>query len=238
MGARSDKEAMQDFEEVKRHFPKLRTIALENGNVLFEGDIDIFDQQGVYWNTYNIRITVPTQYPRGVPDLYEVSQLIERVIDRHIDHDGLCCVGVSHELFIRAHRDFRIIEFLNEYAYPYLANQSYFMVEGHFVGFEYKHGFGGVIQFYQKLFKTQDYELIFKFIDSFLHTRLPRYGDMCWCGSVRKYRKCHLLMINELKKIPKNQLKSDLSNFQLIRTPQVPFFQQFKRGMTSIIAGS
>lgn len=232
MAAKFDKQALQDFEEVIHRFPKLQKFALESGDEIFEGDIDIFDHQGNYWNTYNIRIVVPPEYPRGVPELQEVSQLVERVIDRHIDKDGWCCVGVSHELLIRAHRDFRIIDFLNEYAYPYLANQSYFMVEGHFAGFEYKHGFAGVVQFYQKLFKTLDHELICKFIDGFLHARLPKYSGLCWCESGRKYRKCHLLVINELKKIPKNRLVSDLRNFRVVHTSQVPFFHQFRRGMT------
>jgi len=205
---------LSDVEKINELFPKLNLIKSENSLPFFEGKIDICDQQGLYWNTFEVKVTVPTDYPFGVPRMQEVGNQIERIDDRHIDSDGWCCVAIPHVLEIRANRGFKIIEYLKEFGYPFLVNQVFFQVEGRYAGFEYKHGFAGVIQYYQQLLQIADNTVIARFLRGYINGQLPRYLDRCWCGSNRSYRKCHLVAINRLKSLNKKRISFDLIQFE------------------------
>jgi hypothetical protein len=203
-----------DLEKINELFPKLKLNRSENVSPFLEGKIDICDQEGLYWNTFEVKITMPVDYPFGVPRMQEVGNQIERIDDRHIDSDGWCCVAIPHALEMRAIRGLTIIEYLREFGYPYLVNQVFFQVEGRYAGFEYKHGFAGVIQFYQQLLQTQDKAVIARFLKGYINGHLPRYLDRCWCGSNRTYRKCHVTAINRLKSLNKKRISFDCIQFE------------------------
>jgi len=102
----TNKKFERDFIEVANSFPKLE--ASWNAKLkmwLITGELDICDIKGVYWNTFNIVIAVPQNYPYCVPIVIEKSILIPRDIDWHISEEGICCLDVSHEGIIQYYRE-------------------------------------------------------------------------------------------------------------------------------------
>lgn len=209
---KADSVVERDIEQIGEFFPKLNVIDSDKSIPLFQGEIDISDENGIYWKTFSVKIIAPKEYPFGVPKMQETSNHIKRIADQHIDSNGWCCVALPHELEIRASRGLTIFEYLREYAYPYLANQVFFQASGRYAGFEYKHGIEGVKQFYHDVFKTTDNDIIKRFLIGFLKQQLPKYIDKCWCGSTRSFRKCHLLSVNQLKNINKERIKFDIQH--------------------------
>ena len=88
-----------DLKELSYYYPKLR---LEwNSSIklwALVGQLDICDTAGEYWDSFEIIVYIPSQYPFGVPAVIEKSQIIHREPDRHIAQDGNCCLDIAHRL--------------------------------------------------------------------------------------------------------------------------------------------
>lgn len=193
-----------DIEEVLSTFPKLNY----NGKELI-GEIDIFDKEDNYCSSFNIKVLLANNYPYEFPILYESGNDIPHIIDRHIGHDGSCCVCVTQEEDIRKSRGITIKEFMSEYVVPFFANQTYFdLNNGTWANGEYQHGYNGFAQYYQELFHTQDINIILNGFKYFFSKSLKSY-EKCFCGSGLKYKKCHLKTHIEMSKISLERLKED-----------------------------
>lgn len=203
-----------DLEEVKRLFPKLVYCTSDKLRAL-KGAIDICDSNGQYWDTFKIVVTIPEKYPYAVPVLVEISEKIDREDNRHISKGGICCVEITHELLYKARRGIKMVEFIREQAYPYLANQLYFDLEGNYANGEYGHYFDGVVQFYAEKLKLSDPNLIILILNQVIENKLPHRNDPCLCGK-GKFKNCHKKELEFLKTVGKAQLQEDLKGFKLL----------------------
>ena len=60
----------KDFQKVLLKFPKMK-IFWEENIVLYKGEIDVFDSNNVYWDSFKIKICIPIKkYPKFFPVLY------------------------------------------------------------------------------------------------------------------------------------------------------------------------
>lgn len=201
-----------DLEEVKSLFPKLVYCTSKDLRAL-KGDIDICDSNGQYWDTFKIVVTIPENYPYGVPILLELSEKIDREDDRHISKNGICCIEITHELLYQAKRGIRMIEFIRDQVYPYLANQLYFDVEGDYANGEYRHHFDGIVEFYNQKLRLSDPNVIVSIIELIIENKLPSRNNLCPCGK-EKYKNCHEKELEFLKTVGKDQLQEDLKGFK------------------------
>ncbi|NOQ71168.1 MAG: hypothetical protein GQ574_04140 [Crocinitomix sp.] len=209
----------KDLANVKETFPKLVFKETRKQDFLI-GDIDISDTDGNYFATYKVKIIVPVKYPHGVPKLIEISKLIPRDDDRHIDKNGICCVNMEHELILLARRKLLLFDFIKDQVYPYLANQQFFDKNKKFAGDEYPHFFEGIIKFYSEKLDLTNHTLSIKFLEAILNNQIPSRNDVCLCGeksSNGKYLKiknCHQDTVDFLKSVGQEQLKKDLKGFK------------------------
>jgi hypothetical protein len=178
-----------------------------------DGELDICDQQGTYWGTFQIRILLSHAYPYCVPLLYEKSKIIPRNIDYHIDENGLCCVDIDHKLLVRSKHGLTIQTYLVEWVYPYLANQLHRIKETKYAGGEYAHYFAGVRQFYSEDLRLND-EAAIKMLEAILSKVNDGRNNLCPCGSGIKLKRCHWNAYTFLKSLDMTVLKSDLRSFQ------------------------
>lgn len=204
----------KDFAVLSDKFPKLKcSFNKKNNQWIVIGEIDISDIKGNYWDTFRIRIFMPDNYPFGIPILQELSNVIRRTEEWHIDKYGICCTDINHNLQIKARRGIRIYNFIEDEVYPYLANQLFKCVEKKYAGSEYDHGFEGIIQYYKRQLDLQP-ELALLFLKMVSSGNLPNRNDPCPCNSGRKLKSCHLNSINSLKDIQKSQVQKDIDCFQ------------------------
>lgn len=198
----------KDIEIVTNIYPKLKFINKLNCKYL-TGEIDIFDKDDNYRDSFNIKITIPENYPFQFPKLFELDEKTKQIDSSHIYKDGSCCVCCLQEEDIRKRKGITVIEYINEYVIPFLANILYYRECGEYANGEYKHGIDGVIQYYQELLNKQQIDDILSEID-IIATNKFRRNTKCYCGSGLKFKKCHLATVNQIKNLSKYRLKQDV----------------------------
>ena len=205
----------RDFRLAAEKFPKLK-YELDKQRKLWviTGELDICDRVGVYWGTFDIRIFVPQNYPHCVPKVQELSTLIPRDVDWHIDEDGTCCVDINHKMTHMARIGINLSDFITQKVYSFFANQLFKMSKGAYAGEEYEHHFAGVVQFYQEDLGLNQKQAI-PMLEAILGGAIGRNGK-CPCGSVQKLKHCHLISFSFLKSMERDQLRRDLRSFKAL----------------------
>lgn len=217
MGMRSESVFEKDFSAVQELFPKLKYASSKNkGAWIIKGELDICDQAGRYWGTFQIGIFIPAAYPFVVPVIWEQSHLIPRKADWHISQNGVCCLDIHHRLLEWSRRGIKFEEFMLSKVYPYFANQLYRLEEKVYAGEEYKHGVIGVAQFYQEDLCLNQVQAV-AFLEMLTSGQFPGRNDPCPCGMGEKMKYCHKNSIAFLQSLGRKQLLLDLANFQRLR---------------------
>lgn len=206
-----------DYQYACDHFPKLKKYFWKEEIKcwIIDGELDICDTKGQYWDTFDIRIAVPDTYPYCVPFVLEMGGKIPREDDRHISKEGICCLDIEHRLIHMSRRGVRLVDFITNKVYPYFANQIYYEAENQYSSGEYKHHFGGIKQFYEENLQIASVEEAILILNYILNAQELGRNDTCFCGE-NKYKKCHWETVMFLKSIGKKQLRLDLDNFQKI----------------------
>lgn len=204
----------KDLEKVLLQFPKL-AINESNGKTCLKGEIDIFDKEGTYWDSYFIKIVVPRGYPYAFPELFEISGKFPHVEDRHANTEGNCCLCSLQEEDIVSQKGISICDFIHRYVIPYLANQIYYDLTGTWANGEYKHGEDGILQYYQELLETDDLKRVYDLI-ILLKTSTFHRNDDCYCGEDKKIKHCHLKQYSLFKSISLRRVDKDLGVIRLL----------------------
>lgn len=205
----------KDVREVVERFPKLKFLYCPKRKTwLLEGNVDICDKAGCYWDTFNLLIVIPNNYPHGIPIVIERSQIIPRDLNRHISNEGVCCLDIEHSLLKRARRGIHLVDFIVDKIYPYLANQLFFNENKHYAGSEYKHHFEGVRQFYTETLHLSDAKVVIAVLEEVIVNNLPGRNDDCICGKKEKFKRCHFESAEFLKSLGKERLQKDIQGFR------------------------
>lgn len=199
-----------DVKEVVVAYPELEVYRIKGIPRALEGPLHIRDVNDQERGVFEIRLTVPTEYPQGFPSLRETSKKIPRTKERHIYEDTHdCCVVVRQKQIIEGRKGITLLRFMRDYAEPYFANQIYFEENGKFAEGEYAHGECGQFQFYIETFKSLNVKVILRGIEVARNKTGPERNDPCLCGSGIKYKKCHLSAVQEITVLGPEQLEGD-----------------------------
>lgn len=207
----------KDFKLAQQKYPKLK-LCFEGDKFECQGEIDIFDIHNVYWETFEIKIVFEIKkYPHFFPILFLTDNKIPICDDRHINQDSSCCVEVEPKQILRAQKGITIIQFIDEFALPYFANQLYYEKEKEWANNDYKHGFDGVLQYYFELTGITDYAILVKLLKNLERYKSFKIYDDCFCGSSKKIKFCHKKSLFTLLKIPNSKIKSDIEIIENIK---------------------
>jgi hypothetical protein len=197
-------------------YPQLHAELKENVNIL-TGNLDIIDQNGKLWETYNIEIHPTEKYPYRFPLLFESGGKIPRIADWHIYSDsGSCCVDVLPNEIISCKNGLSITDFIKSKAIPYFANQTHRIKEGYYKYGEYSHGIAGLIEYYLLQLKTDDVKKALSWMHN-ISQRMYSHRSVfhpCFCGSGNKFGKCHSETVQLLSQIEPTEL---LNHIELIK---------------------
>lgn len=200
----------KDLMETIEKFPKLKN-PIDSKKYNLIGEIDIFDNKGVYWDSFNIEIGIFKNYPYSFPIVYLLDDKIPLIEDRHMNSDRSCCVEVKHKTILRAKRGISILQFMNEYVVPFFSNQLYFEKHKDWANGEYLHRGAGIVQFYFEELKLKDlntFVFILENLKSF------KRNDICFCKSKLKYKKCHQEKLQNILSLPKEVIRKDVEFFK------------------------
>lgn len=198
----------KEFKSVADKYSKLK-LYFRNNKWGLEGKVDIIDDKGKEWDTYEIKIVFPHNYPKSIPILYEVGGRLKLLPEFHVNKDGSCCLAPAAMEMAILKGKITIIDYMEELVIPYLANQTYREKTGKYANGEFGHGALGIYEFYQGLFNTKSISFIITVLQKIVNKDLPSRNDSCFCKSGKKYKKCHLKSIQYLSPVNNDILNKD-----------------------------
>jgi hypothetical protein len=203
----------EEFEQLKKVFPKLTNITIEADHAVIAGEIDIIDINGYLWDTYKIEIIIFLSYPNSLPQLVETGKKIERHIDWHVSSKGICCLGTTAKIYRVLGRDINLLNWFEKFAYPFLANHHYRLETGNYANGEFSHGAKGLIEDYSELFEINDALQVTQYLKCLIGNKVLSKNIKCFCNSGKLYKRCYMLNRKEhFKGIPEFVVKMDLAN--------------------------
>lgn len=182
-------------------YPSLCECVIEGNEKILKGWLPIVDKEGRHWEDYSVEIHCSKNYPHTFPILYETSGKIPKIADWHVYEDTQsCCVKVQPEEILRCKNGITLTLYIKEEVIPYLFNQTYRRIEGHYANEEYSHGVMGIYEFYDDILKTNHNPLHTLNLMNYIATHHPpSRTSMCFCGRKIKYRHCHKKVFEKIK---------------------------------------
>ncbi len=197
--------------EARTRYPKLSDPVEENNVQKIVGAIDVVDDAGRYWDTYDVSIIIPAKYPNDLPILIETSNKIERHIDWHIIGEGFCCLSTKAKIFHELKGDLTLLRWLDKFAHPYLANHVYKLKTGHYANEEFSHGTLGIIEGWRQILDCNDTKKVLLQLKRMAGIESLPLNQLCFCNSGKKYKRCYLLNESAHRmNIPRYQIISDI----------------------------
>ncbi|MFY0644485.1 MAG: hypothetical protein JXR19_08465 [Bacteroidia bacterium] len=178
------------------------------------GTLTITDCVGEFWESYTIKMVVPSNYPQNLPVVYEVSDKLKKSVSEHFfSDDNSCCLGLKTDILLKLRNNTSITNFVNLAVYPFFLQQTYRYKSSETAYLkELSHHHGGPIDFYLSYFEVENTNsalTILGRVAGILKGIGP--NSKCFC-SKRKLKKCirHNLKVQQLiRYVGKNQLQND-----------------------------
>ncbi len=184
---------LEDVEKsVRENFPTLNVL-IESDKVFIRGILLLPEDVDEFF----IEIELLEDYPASVPIVREIGRRIPHG-KRHVFIHGDCCLFVREETWKHYPKGTTMIDFLNKIVVPYFLAQAYFEVTGKWLWGERSHDIYGIIEFYKEELKTNDTNLILRFIQYLAKPTLKKYR-VCYCGSKKKLQNCHYQTLKNYK---------------------------------------
>lgn len=178
----------------------------EYGLPVLTGEIILYDQEGVKYDSYSIKVEYKNGYPNNFPAVYEIGGRIPRNIDWHIfEHDGSCCIKSAPEKSILCKDDISLIWFIDTQVVPYFHNQKFREINGYYLN-ERSHGYMGNNEFFKEVFATNNLKIILDGLVFVTKRQEPNRVAMCFCGSKKKFRHCHRSAFRILSRLSNEEL--------------------------------
>jgi hypothetical protein len=210
------------LEEVKSAIafdqPKLKAeqrgsdIVIRGSYLLFEDGV-IANPAGPI-SEFGVEIVAPSGFPYLEPKVFETGGRIPRSADRHVNHDGDCCVTVwEHWLVCAPDRSFAT--FLNGPVREYFLAQYWYEKTGKWPFGERAHGHDGLQEAYAEALGTANKKEGLTYRLRLLSKEWPKGHWLCPCGSGKLLRHCHRDELMALhKRIPPRIARQMLSRLK------------------------
>jgi hypothetical protein len=200
---------MSDFateaEAIIKKYAKL-TLIEKSGIKILSGEIDLVNEVGDILDTYQLEICPCEEYPFLFPLVFETGGKLPVNIDWHVYEDtGRFCVKIPPEERLICINGITLHDFIKNELIPYLFNQTFRRENGYYIN-ERAHGVDGLIEYYGERLKTNDTAELIRLLGFILYKNEPDRVALCFCGSNKKYRRCHRDAYRLLLRIKKEEL--------------------------------
>lgn len=168
----------------------------------------IFDDEII--DTYKIEIRLNNKFRQQLPTVREVAGRIERNVDNHINKDGTCCLGVSHQIKAKLGSNFTLLDFFEHIVIEYFAQYSYKERHGYWPFGETPHYELGLLEYYKESYGLNSYHSVITFLGqlSKLKSRAKGY-QRCNCGCNKLIKNCPNQKLIKKAYIPGHDYKEE-----------------------------
>ncbi|AXH99222.1 hypothetical protein DV702_05400 [Sporosarcina sp. PTS2304] len=149
------------------------------------------EQYGEVQINYKLRIKIPEDYPRSLPEVYELSNRIEKKPVNHVNCDGSICLGAPIRLKIVIQRNPSLTNFFEKCILPYLFAITLKLKTGKdFVFGELEHGNKGLIDDFKKLFNLSEVKQVCYMLVLLSKNKREANRLVCPCGCKKRLSTC------------------------------------------------
>ncbi len=196
---------IKDIENASKKFPNL-TRGTYKGKISLEGSFVACDSiSGIVIETYQIVILFPESYPYSFPIVIETSNKIPKISDRHVNSNGTLCFSNPLDEAKICQKGIDLNWFLENILNPHLCREYVREKDKLYPTGERSHGFEGLWEGYYELFSTSNKSDILNQLEQILnHEKIGR-NTQCYCGSKKKYKRCHEEIERAILAIGKNK---------------------------------
>lgn len=203
------------YAESLNSYPKLIKLIKDGEFWRINGYIDVTDDEGGYWDTYEVTILIPPHYPKDIPILFETGKKIIRESDWHMSSNGECCLATRAKIFHDLSDGITLLKWLDKFAHPFLANHVYRKKHMRYAHEEFSHGTKGIIEGWEKITGIRGAGSIIKHLRQITGYRTQALNQPCFCGSGKKYKRCYEINPAEHRyKIPYNEIARDITEIR------------------------
>lgn len=198
----------------------------DNGIPSIFGSLNLTDEHGIIEDTYQIEIKAVQDYPNRFPLVFETSGRIPRNIDWHIfEATGNCCIASQPEEIIFCNSGLTLVSFIDNQVKNYFYSQIFRNQNGYFLK-ERSHGSKGWIEFFEETFMTDNiFNIEFGLNQIIKGKKIDRVA-MCFCGSGKKYRKCHKKSYDILSKLSLDNIQMFLNALRETREYKIAVYRR------------
>lgn len=171
------------------------------------GSFVLTNEDGGVEDIFQIEIKAVADFPHRFPKVFEKGGHIPRNVDWHIFEDtGNCCIASLPEEIIICNNGITLLSFIDNQVKNYFYSQIFRNQNGYFLK-ERSHGNKGWIEFFEETFMTNNIFNIEFGLNQIIEGKKIDRVSMCFCGSGKKYRKCHKKSYDILSKLSLNDIK-------------------------------
>jgi hypothetical protein len=196
-------------------YPKLNPPAKDGSLWVISGVYELFDHEGIFIESFDIRIILPEEYPRKLPQIIETSNKIPHNPDWHNSQLG-CCLSPDAIIYHRL-KKIDLVRWFKIFVVSFFANYQYKKIFGHYPNGEFSHATKGIFEAYKKILSLNTESEIIEHLKVLLHPKKQNRNAPCFCGSQKKFKNCWLidspLHKNDIN-IPRLQLAEDLKEME------------------------
>lgn len=147
--------------------------------------------------TYQIRVQMPSDFPRSEPILSELGNAFPHHHDRHVNADGSCCFGVWETIWLDRPA-MTVAEFMAGPVHSYFFSQYYYDNEQEWPFGELPHGDEGIIKAYSAMLGCASNRRVVVGLLKVLSKKWKRDRKPCSCGSRKRLRNCCRPLLNAM----------------------------------------
>lgn len=186
----------QEKAEVETHFPDLRFV-VEDNIVYVRGSFPLMFE-GQELDRYSVELQLPRNHPVALPGVRETGGRVPRAADRHVNTDGTACVLLPDERWRLWPQGTPLLNYLKGPLHSFFLAQTMVEEGGTWPFGQWAHGTKGIFQYYCELLKTTDLRIITIYL-KYLTAKKVKGHWLCPCGSNRRLRDCHLVIVIDLR---------------------------------------
>lgn len=152
---------------------------------------------GEYVKELGCKKNMDLVYPNILPLVYLTDHKEIMHPDFHITEKGLCCLSPDVECFEILSKNYNLMDFTEKLVIPFFANQVFFQKTGSWAYGEYKHFEEGLLDYYSEKMMIEK-EQVLSGLKIVSRLNNINRNDKCFCGSEKKYKSCHLNILNAM----------------------------------------
>lgn len=194
----NDRDERWGLWELLTRYPGLSVRPSKEG-VVIAGDLEFRAEtpQGAVEDVFEIEIRVASDFPRSIPDAYELGKRIPEDFHKHTE--GSLCLGSPFSLRRLLNHSPKLLAFVERAVIPYLAGYAVFAKSGQLPFGELDHGVPGLLGEYKGILGLNDDKACVALLKLASLKKRIANKRTCPCGSGRRLGRCHHRAVNRLR---------------------------------------